>query len=141
MRNFVNGLLGAILCIGIIVLFAILSGRSSEKASGSAVTNQREPEIRLVSSRNEFSPGGEYLEIFGQVENLTGRPIENLEAVGAIYDAAGQLIRTDDALVEYNPVMPGQTSPFHIMIRWNPLAKSSGVQFKRLGGGVVETAR
>lgn len=79
-----------------------------------------------------------YAILEGSVKNISGAPLRNVLAVGNFYDASGELITSDDALIEYNPILPGQTSPFKVMARYNPAMKKAGIDFKELLGGTIE---
>jgi hypothetical protein len=47
-------------------------------------------------------------------------------------------ISSDDALIEYNPLLPGQSSPFKVMVRFNPAMKTYRVHFKDVLGRVID---
>jgi Bacterial SH3 domain len=71
----------------------------------------------------------------GQVTNVSGSSLENVEAVVTYMTDSGAFITSDNALIEYNPLLSGQTSPWKVMTQHNPAMKSAGVQFKTLFGG------
>ena len=56
----------------------------------------------------------------GQVNNISNRNLENIQAVVSFFTSDGTFITTGDALIEYNPILPGQTIPFKVMKRFNP---------------------
>lgn len=70
----------------------------------------------------------------GTVKNLTTRSLENVQVVVTFYDSSGGFITSDSALIEYNPILPGQTSPWKVMARWNPAMQRASVEFKSLFG-------
>ena len=70
----------------------------------------------------------------GQVQNITARPLRNVEAVAVFKSENGELITSTSSLIEYNPIMPGQTSPFKVMVGYNPRMKNAGLDFKFLMG-------
>ena len=41
-------------------------------------------------------------------------------------------------LIEYNPILSGQTSPFEVMARHNPAMHNARLEFKTLMGGTIE---
>ena len=49
----------------------------------------------------------------------------------------GPICITSDALIEYNPILPGQISPFKVMVTENPSMRKAGVEFKSLLGGAM----
>jgi hypothetical protein len=75
----------------------------------------------------------------GEVKNITGQSIESVTALVTWYDSNGNLITSDDALIDYNPLMPGQRSPFKVMARYNPQMKKASIRFKQLMGGDLST--
>ena len=46
-------------------------------------------------------------------------------------------MKADTALVEYNPLMPGQTTPFKVMSTYNPVMKKCTIAFKEMFGGTL----
>lgn len=72
--------------------------------------------------------------IRGEVTNVSGRRLENVVAVGTWRTADGTFIVSDDALIDFDPLLPGQTSPFEIISRYNPLMSRCNLQFKHLFG-------
>ena len=48
-----------------------------------------------------------------------------------------QFVTTDEALINFNPVLPGQTSPFEVMSQTNPAMSRFRVEFKTLFGGML----
>ncbi len=79
-----------------------------------------------------------YYEIQGRVKNISDKPIDNLLAVGEFYDESENFIKADDTLVEYRPLLPGQTSPFKVLTSGNPAIKKCSVSFKEFGGREIE---
>lgn len=50
----------------------------------------------------------------------------------------GTLVKTDDALIDYDPLMPGQSSPFQVLATENPAIKKLSLSFKHLLGGEIK---
>lgn len=97
---------------------------------------RKEAPLRLQSWRwgEEYS----YAVAEGRVRNVSDQPLKNVTAVVTWYSSSGELITSDNALIEYNPIMPGQASPFKVMARWNPQMEKATVEFKELLGGRIE---
>ena len=93
--------------------------------------------LALLASRG-YERSGYYI-VEGQVTNLTDAPIRNVTAVSTWFTKDEQFITTDEALVDYNPLMPGQTSSFKTMSRENPQMSKFTVEFKQLMGGSIAT--
>ena len=75
----------------------------------------------------------------GQVKNVSSLKLENVQAVVTWYDKNGNMITSDSALIEYNPILPGQSSPFKVMKTYNPAMEKAGVEFSHLMGGTIRT--
>lgn len=73
----------------------------------------------------------------GQVQNLTDSNLENVMAVVTWYTDDDQFITSDETLIEYNPILPGQTSPFEVMSQSNPAMSRYRVEFKTMFGGTL----
>jgi hypothetical protein len=75
-----------------------------------------------------------YVFVRGEVRNLSGQRLENVMVVGGFRTSDGKLVKITDALLDYNPIMPGQTSPFSAGTTDNPEIKRCGISFKYLFG-------
>lgn len=93
------------------------------------------PSLELLS----FSCTQEYGYIFvtGEVKNISNVSMENVVAVGHFRTKNGQFVKSADALLEYNPILPGQTSPFKSGGTTNPAIGGCEVSFKYLMGGSI----
>ena len=80
-----------------------------------------------------------YATVEGMVKNISSAPIDNVQAVAIFSDKGGNFITSADALIDYRPILPGQSSPFKVMKSENPAMKSARMEFKQLMGGELET--
>ncbi len=78
-----------------------------------------------------------YIHGRGEVKNVSARPLKNVQAVGTLRNAAGELVKTESSLIDYNPIMPGQTSPFEALGPENPAITNCNLSFKHLFGGEI----
>lgn len=78
-----------------------------------------------------------YMTLQGQVTNVTNAPIRRVTAVATYSTADGTFVTSDTALVEYDPLLPGQTSPFKVLTRYNPALEKCNIAFKELIGGSI----
>ena len=115
------------------------STKASAPAAASAPAPPPEPtfQLTLISSKGYESEGGGYHIVEGQVKNISDQPLKNVTAVSTWFDKDGGFIKSDDAIVEYNPILPGQTSPFKTMSSTNPAMSKYTVNFKTLFGGTL----
>ncbi len=85
--------------------------------------------------------GHGYVKAAGRVTNVSSERLEHVQAVATFQDASGAFISTETALVEFDPLMPGQTSNWEVMGTWNPRMQTAYVEFKHLMGGKIDTYR
>ena len=95
--------------------------------------------LALLNARGYETDSGGYHIVEGQVKNISDEPLRNVAVVATWFDANDGFITSDDALIEYNPILPGQTSPFKTMTTSNPAMKKYTVSFKELMGGQIPT--
>lgn len=104
-----------------------------------SVTLPAADKLALLSARGYETEYGGYHIVEGQVTNISDEPLRNVTVVATWLDGEGGFITSDDALIEYNPILPGQTSPFKTMTTSNPAMKRYTVSFKELMGGQIPT--
>ena len=75
----------------------------------------------------------------GEVKNISGRKLERVQALVTWYDRNGSMITSDDALIEFDPIMPGQTSPFEVIENYNPAMANAKIEFKSMWGPIIQT--
>ena len=92
----------------------------------------------LIEPGRGWSHSSSYATYQGQVTNNTGSPMRNVQAVVIYKTSDGTFITSDSALIDFNPLLPGQTSPFSVITRYNPLMATASIQFKMLLGGTIE---
>jgi hypothetical protein len=81
----------------------------------------------------------DYITVTGEVKNIGNEPLKDVEAVTTFYDANGNFVDTSSALIEYNPILAGQTSPFKTIHTDNPAFKHFNTKFQFLMGGEIPT--
>jgi hypothetical protein len=94
-----------------------------------------EEPLELVKKTLHIEYG--YAVLDGLVRNTSSQPLKNVMAVVSFYDADGGFITSSEALIDYNPVLPGQASPFKVMKTENPAMDTARVEFKELMGGTI----
>lgn len=76
----------------------------------------------------------------GSVKNLTSAPLMHVEAVVEYAtDHNAPTVSSGEALIDYDPLLPGQESPWKVIVRYNPALVAARVQFKLLLGGTLFT--
>jgi len=94
-------------------------------------------QLEIINTRWSEEHG--YATYEGQVKNISNSKLKNVQAVATWYDRNDNMITSSSALIEYNPILPGQTSPFKVMKTYNPAMKKAGVEFSHLMGGTIRT--
>lgn len=102
-----------------------------------AITVKPPEEPKLALQAQHATEGYGYVTIEGLVSNISNESMENVEAVVMVADEQGNFIASKDALIDYNPILPGQSSPFTVMLDDNPAIKKWQVSFKDLMGGEI----
>jgi len=127
--------LGSLLMIGFCVYTVSQLPRvpSAQTAAGGASTPATvEPVLELQS----WTWGEQYSHAIaeGQVKNISIASLKNVQAQVSFFTADQTFISSADALLEFNPVLPGQSSPFKVIATWNPAMKKASVTFKTIFG-------
>ena len=73
----------------------------------------------------------------GRVKNTSDRPLKNVMASVTFVTRSDEFITNGDALIDYNPILPGQTSPFKVMATANPAMQSAQIDFRHFSGQTI----
>ena len=98
------------------------------------------PSLELLSmgcTQESFGNFGGYAYLQGEVKNVSNRPLENVMVQVSWYTDSEEFITSDDALINLNPILPGQTSPFKTITTLNPAMSNCKMSFKALFGGSI----
>ncbi len=122
------------------------TSNSTSKSSPTSNSNQNIPTAKPQEDLLELLnyncyKQSDYFITEGQVKNISGKSIESVEAVVTAYTEDGKFVKSGSALIGYNPIMAGQTSPFKVMIRDNPEIKKCKVDFKEFWGSEIPTKK
>jgi hypothetical protein len=101
-------------------------------------TEPSEP-LELVNETWDIKYGHAILD--GLVRNTSSEPLKNVMAVVSFYDAHENFITSSHALIEYNPILSGQASPFKVIATEYPASHSARIEFKELMGGTIPYRR
>ena len=75
----------------------------------------------------------------GFVKNISTLALEDVEVVINWYDENDTPRSSHDALIDYRPILPGQTSPWSSIGTYNPALTRFRVEFKEFFGGTILT--
>lgn len=96
-----------------------------------------EPLLEVESVR--YTKGRNFATAEGEVKNISSQALKQVTVVGMWYDKNNNLITSDEVLIKFNPILPGQTSPFSVSSTINPEMVSGNIDFKYLTGGTIPT--
>jgi len=96
------------------------------------------PQLQVLSKSGTIGEYG-YSYVEGQVKNISSESLEHVQAVVTWYTDGGEFITSDSALIEYDPLLAQQVSPFKVGTRTNPKMKRYKVEFNQLLGGTLRT--
>lgn len=104
-----------------------------------AEENRKEKERReqLIIESMRFTTGNGFATVKGEVTNNTSQNFKNVVAVVSFYTKEDQFITSGEALISYNPILPGQSSPYRVIETYNPAMATCRLSFKRLLGGTI----
>ena len=86
------------------------------------------------------SGSGAFVEVNGEVANNTSKKLDGVVAVATFKTADDELVTTAQSIVEFNPLLPGQKSPFKCITAFNPRMKTCSLKFKFLMGRQIKAA-
>jgi hypothetical protein len=75
-----------------------------------------------------------YVKVEGRVKNISNSSLKNVTADVTFLTASKELVTSSEALIDFNPIMPGQTSTFSVIETYNPAMKSASITFRTLLG-------
>jgi len=64
--------------------------------------------------------------------------VKGLEIVVTLRTADGTFVTSDDGMADYETILPGQTSPFKLLIGHNPAVRTADLSFKNDDRELVE---
>jgi hypothetical protein len=116
-------------------LFSV-EGHSSSSA---ATIASEDPPLKLLGHgcRREWN----YQICEGEVRNQTDQKLENVMAEVRFTGKTGTFIKSADAMIDYQPLMPGQTSAFKVVTTTNPEIWHFSIRFREMFGGELKAAR
>lgn len=89
----------------------------------------------LVSSSCDRVGTGRFIECSGALRNISGAVQRNVQIVIQWVDSAGTTQSSDSALIEFNPILVDQESPWKVIATYNPAFTKYKISIAQLGGG------
>ena len=111
----------------------------AQASAAAAATARAAPKLSLISA-SCARYGGSFIKCEGFVKNVSGAKLDNVVAVAIFSDESGVPVASDEALIDYNPILAGQSSPWSVIATYNPAYTKWGIQFKELLGGTISSS-
>lgn len=116
--------------------------QSTSKSTNKATPSRPRTTAKLIVEDWRLSRKFGAITAAGEVTNNTGSSLKNVVVVATFSTADGSFVKTSEALISYNPILAGQTSPFEVGDTDNPAIKGVKIGFKKiLGGSISYTTR
>jgi hypothetical protein len=108
------------------------SASASDSASSEAV-------LRVLSWNCSVDESN-YIHVRGEVQNLSDASIASVDVVGSLRTDGGTFVKSESALIDYQPILPGQISPFEAIGTGNPAIASADISFQYFLGRTIDFA-
>jgi len=103
---------------------------------GETAPSNQDPPLEVVSWSCSQENG--FVSVSGEVKNISDAPLQNVVAVATFKTKDAVFVKVAEAIVKYNPILPGQTTPFEALDTDNPAIESCEIGFKKLMGGTLD---
>lgn len=150
MRQIVSRLMFLASLVAVVLIFSYIisawgdgSTRERDRSSSDSTAPLLPPAdvIRL----DAFSCSGDaYLGFAyarGRVTNISEQRLAHVQAIAEWYTPSLEFIVSDSALLDLDPLLPGQSSGFEVISRYNPRMDKCRVLLAELLGGELPTER
>lgn len=127
---------GLAISLGLILVASLGPVGDQSMPPSAAAESQPKPakyDLRLRSWHCTTENG--YHQIDGEIQNISDRPIDQVTIYATFKGNNDEVIKTASALIDYQPIMPGQTSPFKVLTTANPLVRRCFISVGTLFGG------
>lgn len=115
---------------------------SEDSPSDNQRPNPEAPQTDLIIEDWRLTTEYGFVKAAGRVTNSTSAPLEHVTAVVTFLTADGSFVKTSESIISYDPLLPGQTSPFEVIETDNPAIARASLGFKKLlGGSLSATTR
>jgi hypothetical protein len=107
----------------------------AERARQARETEERlKRDILVHSWQWRESASGDFFEAVGEIENESGRVLENVQVEITIRDTNDKIVSTDTAIVSDRDLRPGQQTTFRAMIRRVGGEQKASLAFRKFWG-------
>jgi len=125
--------------IFVVCLIGLLRSTPSQPERGSESSEQDTSTFKLELLSSTATREYDFIIVEGEVKNICTENLEHVQVVVRFYTSDGDFVKSEDALIKYDPILAGQTSPWKIIATDNPEIKKYIVEFKEFLGGTIPT--
>lgn len=111
--------------------------KAADAAAEQAARQEACSGVKLVVESWSWSDEDSFVKATGEVTNVSGESLKSIEAEVSYYTSDGTFVKNDTGFLEYNPVLPGQTTPFSTITTGNPAMSNAKLRFKEFVGGEI----
>jgi hypothetical protein len=122
--------------VWIIAMLAMV-GRESQAQQGPPSPQATTGHVLELKSALMRQSSSNYMTVEGEVVNLTEQSLERIAVVITWRDRVGGFITSNTVLIDYDPILPKQTSPFKVISKRNPQMDHFDISFRQLGGPML----
>ena len=122
-------------CVGFLCYTYLPILENKEKIDAEVVAEKTDYKLQLLDWRWRKESG--HVIAVGQVKNISNQKLKNVLSVVSWFNSESELITSDSTLLEYNPIMPRQTSPFKVISNYNPEMQKASINFKFFSGEII----
>ncbi len=120
-------------CLGLSCNGATTGGTANRPTSSPPADQGSALELVALHREREY----DYLTAQGRVKNLTSGQLSDVMVEVEYYDSNDNMVTSKEGVLDYRPLMPGQISPFTVMLHDDPAIKTCRVKFKHLSGEII----
>jgi hypothetical protein len=112
---------------------------SSDNTAPQTIIDNDDSRPKLELQAQECTVERRWVHIQGQIKNISNENLYSVLAIGTFFNGAGDFIKTVQAMIDYDPILPGQVSNFSASTTTNPAIEKCQVQFRHLSGAAILT--
>lgn len=109
--------------------------RADARREAERIANRPPLKINSWSCSKEYG----FAKVHGMVTNRSNKSIDRLMVTAIYKTSGGDIVKSSDALVDFQPLLPGQQSPFSTLTTDNPAIKNCGILFRTMFGSEVKS--
>jgi hypothetical protein len=92
------------------------------------------PPLALLWSEARVNEAGDFWYIDGEIRNLTGQALNNVQVLSTWYDDQGKAVAAHTDMVDLKQLLPGETSAFRTMTSVQPSMMTYRLEFRSAVG-------